>query len=213
MQKWFYTLGLGFICAAATIAGAQTTSTTEQTYTRSETRVSAAPNPLAEKQDRISADKNTVVEDKQVVPADHDYMPSPATVPQADMRVEETHGAPLGEVPPREVLITTTAYSVTPSSTKGPFYDVSENELRARKFCRGAGNVVLSVAEIPNQMFQEAYRTSPITGAVVGAGKGAWKGAKRLMIGSWEMVTFFHPGENHYQPYIEPEVVFQEYLH
>jgi hypothetical protein len=32
------------------------------------------------------------------------------------------------------------------------------------------------VAEIPNQMFQEAYRTSPITGSVVGAWNGLVKG-------------------------------------
>jgi len=103
--------------------------------------------------------------------------------------------------------------SLTPSTTKGPYYNLSENELRMRKLCRGAANILLCVAEVPNQMFQEAYRTSPVTGIVVGAGKGVVKGAKRLAIGVWEVFTFYHSGRNHYQPYIEPEVVFQEYLH
>jgi putative exosortase-associated protein (TIGR04073 family) len=97
------------------------------------------------------------------------------------------------------------------SRTKGPYYHLSENELRARKLARGIANVGLCVAEIPNQAFQEAYRTSPVSGAVVGMGKGLWKGIKRLAIGTWEIATFYIPGANNYQPYIEPEVVFMEY--
>jgi putative exosortase-associated protein (TIGR04073 family) len=111
------------------------------------------------------------------------------------------------------VLITSTPNARVNTSTKGPFYDYSEGELRMRKFARGVANVFLCVAEIPNQMFKEAYRTSPVTGVVVGAGKGVVAAGKRLAIGLWETVTFFNPGTNHYQPLIEPEVVLQEYLH
>lgn len=103
--------------------------------------------------------------------------------------------------------------TIMPSTTKGPYYDHSENELRARKLARGVANIGLCVAEIPNQAFQEAYKTSPITGTVVGIFKGAWKGAKRLAVGTWEVLTFFHPTKNNYKPYIEPEVVFMEYQH
>ncbi len=99
------------------------------------------------------------------------------------------------------------------STTKGPFYYQSENELRARKLARGVANVCLAVGEVPNQMFQEAYSTSPITGSVVGLGKGVVKGAKRLVFGVWEVATFFVPGSRDYEPYVEPEVVFQEYLY
>lgn len=102
--------------------------------------------------------------------------------------------------------------SIRPSTSKGPYYEHSENELRARKLARGIANIGLAVAEIPNQAFQEAYRTSPVTGTVVGGAKGVWKGLKRVAIGAWEVVTFFAP-INNYEPYIEPEVVFQEYLH
>jgi len=98
------------------------------------------------------------------------------------------------------------------SSTKGPFYDQSLHELKARKLARGVANVTLCVAEIPNQMFQEAYKTSPVSGAVVGIWLGVKKGSARLAIGLWEIATFYHPGKNNYQPYIEPEVVFEEYL-
>ncbi len=100
-----------------------------------------------------------------------------------------------------------------PSTTKGPYYNHSENELRARKLARGVANVFLCVGEIPNQAFREAYQTSPITGAVVGACKGVCKGAKRLAVGAWEIATFYMPTKNNYQPYIEPEVVFMEELH
>ena len=99
------------------------------------------------------------------------------------------------------------------STTKGPYYAFSENELRTRKLMRGVVNMGLSIAEIPNQAFQEAYKTSPVSGAIVGAGKGVWKGLKRLVIGAWEIATFYAPMKNNYEPYIEPEVVFMEYLH
>jgi putative exosortase-associated protein (TIGR04073 family) len=105
------------------------------------------------------------------------------------------------------------AMSLTPSVTKGPYYDQSTSERATRKLVRGIANVTLCVAEIPNQMFQEAYRTSPITGSVVGAWNGLVKGSQRLVIGLWEVATFYHPGKNNYQPYIDPEIVFMEYLH
>jgi len=99
------------------------------------------------------------------------------------------------------------------STTKGPMYYHNEYELRARKLARGFANVVLSPAEIPNQMFREAYMSSPGSGAVIGFFKGIGKGAKRVAIGTWEIATFYFPGSNHYQPYVEPEVVFMEYVY
>ena len=50
-----------------------------------------------------------------------------------------------------------------------------------------------------------------LTGALVGAGKGVVKGAKRFVIGFWEMATFYLPMKNNYKPIIEPEIVFMEY--
>lgn len=99
------------------------------------------------------------------------------------------------------------------SSTKGPMYYHNEYELRVRKLTRGVLNVVLSPAEIPNQMFREAYQSSPGSGMFIGFFKGIGKGAKRVAIGTWEMATFYFPGNNHYQPFVEPEVVFMEYVH
>lgn len=104
-------------------------------------------------------------------------------------------------------------YSLTPSETKGPFYEHSAAEMRTRKLCRGLANIFLCVGEVPNQMFQEVYRTSPVTGSVVGFFKGLGKGAQRLVVGTWETLTFYHPAPDNYQPIVEPEVVFQEYLH
>jgi putative exosortase-associated protein (TIGR04073 family) len=94
------------------------------------------------------------------------------------------------------------------AGTKGPFYEQAPYEKKVRKFTRGFLNVFLSPAEIPNQAFLEARRTSPFSGGVVGAGKGVVKGAQRVMIGFWEMATFYAPMKNNYQPYIEPEIVF-----
>lgn len=116
--------------------------------------------------------------------------------------------APLGAAE----LVTASPNSVEGSTTKGPYYEHSENELRARKLARGFANVTLAVAEIPNQAFQEAYRTSPVSGAIIGAGKGVVMGVKRFAIGLWEMATFYAP-INNYKPYIEPEVVFMEHEH
>jgi putative exosortase-associated protein (TIGR04073 family) len=123
------------------------------------------------------------------------------------------YAGPVYAADDQQVLNAGNDASLTPSSTKGPFYNQSEGELRMRKLARGVANVTLCAAEIPNQMFQQAHRTSPVTGMVVGAWKGLVKGGKRLVIGMWEVATFYHPANNHYQPYIEPEVVFQEYLH
>jgi putative exosortase-associated protein (TIGR04073 family) len=103
--------------------------------------------------------------------------------------------------------------SLMPSSTKGPFYGQSEGEKKMRKLVRGFANVTLCLAEIPNQAFQEAYRTSPVTGTIVGAAKGVVKGGKRFLVGLWEMATFYHPTGTNYEPVIEPEVVFQEFQH
>lgn len=105
------------------------------------------------------------------------------------------------------------AKNIYGSTTKGPYYYDSVGELRARKLARGVANIVLCVGEIPNQMLIEAYRTSPVSGGFMGIFKGAWKGMKRFAIGLWEVSTFYFPGANYYQPYIEPEVVFQEHLH
>ncbi len=103
--------------------------------------------------------------------------------------------------------------TIQPSTTKGPYYAQSDAELRMRKLARGCANMLLCPAEIPNQMFQEAYKTSPVTGVVVGFFKGIAKGAVRLAVGAWEVATFYFPGNNNYQPIVDPEVVFQEYLH
>lgn len=103
--------------------------------------------------------------------------------------------------------------TIQPSTTKGPYYSQSDAELRMRKLARGFANMVLCPAEVPNQMFQEAYKTSPVTGVIVGLFKGVAKGASRLAVGAWEIATFYFPGNNNFQPIIDPEVVFQEYLH
>lgn len=117
------------------------------------------------------------------------------------------------ETAPAEPVLVKEKTTIYHSTSKGPFYYESTYELRARKLTRGIANVVLCVAEIPNQMFQEAYRSSPISGGIYGIWKGVVKGSKRLVIGTWEIVTFYYPAKNHYQPFIEPEVVFMEYIH
>jgi putative exosortase-associated protein (TIGR04073 family) len=99
------------------------------------------------------------------------------------------------------------------STTKGPYYSQNLYELKARKFMRGVANVTLCPAEIPNQMFREAYKSSPGSGAFVGIFKGIWKGTQRFAIGTWEIVTFYYPGNNNYQPFIQPEVVFMDESH
>jgi putative exosortase-associated protein (TIGR04073 family) len=100
-----------------------------------------------------------------------------------------------------------------PSGTRGPLFHQSTAELKARKLARGVVNVVTCVAEVPNQMFKEAYRTSPVTGSVVGAWEGLKMAGKRLAIGLWEVATFYAPMKSNYQPIVEPELIFGDYLH
>lgn len=144
--------------------------------------------------------------------------PSPATG-QGEAKMMKTRMTCTGRAAALAFLLAAgaagagTTDEVSPSTTKGPFYEHSESELRARKLARGFANVGLCVAEVPNQAFQEAYKTSPVTGAVVGTGKGLVKGVKRLVVGVWEIATFYLPTKNKYKPVVEPEVVFQEYLH
>lgn len=204
---------LGLMLASAATAQQSNMSAAQEPPTEIVVAQAGPTQPqVLEPLDPITADENRVVEDKMPGRADADFIPG--RVPEADMRVERTRGSNLDrDVSPEDVLITHDDMDLTPSTTKGPFYDASENELRGRKLARGLGNVFLCVAEVPNQAFQEAYRTSPIVGFVAGAGKGVWKGVKRLAIGTWEVTTFYFPGKNNYQPYIQPEVVFQEYLH
>jgi putative exosortase-associated protein (TIGR04073 family) len=112
-----------------------------------------------------------------------------------------------------DILIATNEMSFTPSSTKGPYYGQSVGEKRFRKLIRGFANVTLCIAEVPNQAFQQAYRSSPVTGFIIGAWNGFIKGGKRFLIGWWEMFTFYHPAGNYYEPFVEPEIIFQEYQH
>lgn len=118
-----------------------------------------------------------------------------------------------GDVSGDDAIVYRSGSAQPRTDTIGPYYYLSENELRTRKLARGVANVGLCVAEIPNQMFQEAHKTSSVTGSVVGFFKGIGKGTKRLAIGAWEIATFYHPTGNHYQPYVQPEVVFMEYQH
>ena len=104
-------------------------------------------------------------------------------------------------------------HSITPSTTKGPYYHQSVSERRGRKMSRGLANVLFSIAEVPNQMFREAYATSPVCGATVGVFKGVERGAQRLVVGFIEIVTFFHPLGKNYEPIIEPEVVLMDANH
>lgn len=99
-----------------------------------------------------------------------------------------------------------------PTPGRGPFYGITENDLRARKLARGVANVVFCIAEIPNQMMQEAHRTTVVTGSLVGAFKGTGRAVQRFAIGLWEVATFFHPGSTNYEPFIEPEIVMMEWV-
>ena len=68
-------------------------------------------------------------------------------------------------------LQNTLGYTALQSGTK------MITELQARKLARGVANVVLCPAEVPNQMFREAYQSSPISGSFVGFFKGVVKAA------------------------------------
>jgi len=93
---------------------------------------------------------------------------------------------------------------------RGPLYKHSVAAKSTRKLWRGIGNLAFGWAEIPQQIFKDAYNTDPFTGVFTGIYKGGKKGLKRTGIGAWEIVTFALPCNREYRPYIEPEFVLMD---
>ena len=98
------------------------------------------------------------------------------------------------------------------ASARGPLYDDSPYTPMTTKLGRGLLNVGFCWVEIPKCIYLEWINLDPVTGTAVGAVEGLGLGAKRLLLGVYEVVTFPVPTKRAYQPLMEPEFVMQDLL-
>lgn len=80
------------------------------------------------------------------------------------------------------------------------------------KLGRGGSNLLLCPLEIPMQMSALGKTERAPVAFIGGAGKGLLTGARRGLIGLYEIFTFPFPGKKHYEPILEPEFVLPEYF-
>lgn len=82
-----------------------------------------------------------------------------------------------------------------------------KDETQTRKLSRGLSNVFLGWLEIPYQVGKSTKELDPISGALVGGLRGVAYTGSRMVVGAYEVVTFWNPRPAEYKPVIEPEFV------
>lgn len=78
------------------------------------------------------------------------------------------------------------------------------------KFVRGVANVATGWVEFPKQIAITFIDDGIAKGIFVGPLKGIGMTVVRTASGIGEMVTFFHPFPGFYDPYFEPEYVWEK---
>lgn len=77
------------------------------------------------------------------------------------------------------------------------------------KLGRGACNVLFCPVEIPYQMSVIGKTERAPVAFFGGFGKGLFTGARRLLVGAYEVITFPFPS---YEPVLPPEFIVPEFL-
>ena len=75
------------------------------------------------------------------------------------------------------------------------------------KLPRGFANIGFAVLEIPRQMVKTKQDKGDFAGISMGLGKGLVFALGRVLVGAYEIVTFWIPP---FEPVIEPEYLFGE---
>ena len=75
------------------------------------------------------------------------------------------------------------------------------------KLGRGTVNLLTGWIEIPKNIAKRWREYDPFTGFIVGGCEGAAWGLGRTATGAYDMVTFFLPIPEDYQPLMEPEFI------
>jgi len=75
-----------------------------------------------------------------------------------------------------------------------------------RKFGRGLANILTCPAEIVKSAGEVNYKDGPVAALTYGIVKGFYRAGRRLLVGGFELVTFFSPYPGDYEPIInDPE--------
>lgn len=80
----------------------------------------------------------------------------------------------------------------------------------SNKFVRGVANVATGWMEFPKQIVITFKDDGIAKGIFVGPLKGVGMTLVRTVSGVGEIVTFFHPFPGFYEPYFEPEYVWEK---
>lgn len=80
----------------------------------------------------------------------------------------------------------------------------------SNKFVRGVANVATGWMEFPKQIVITFKDDGIAKGIFVGPLKGIGMTIIRTVSGVGEMATFFHPFPGFYEPYFEPEYVWEQ---
>ena len=92
-------------------------------------------------------------------------------------------------------------------------YDESPQDVAqgmSEKLVRGVSNAATGWVELPKQIVLTFQNDGVTKGIFVGPLKGLGMTIVRTVSGVAEIVTFFHPAPGFYEPYFEPEFVWQK---
>lgn len=82
--------------------------------------------------------------------------------------------------------------------------------LMSGKLVRGVANVGTGWVELPKQIVTTFQEDGALKGIVVGPLKGIGMTLVRTLAGVGEIVTFLVPAPGYYDPYLDPEYVWQK---
>lgn len=80
----------------------------------------------------------------------------------------------------------------------------------SNKFARGMANTTTGWLELPKQIYTTYNEQGPAQGILIGPLKGIGMMLARTLAGIGEVATFFAPTPGFYDPFMEPDYVWQE---
>jgi putative exosortase-associated protein (TIGR04073 family) len=114
-------------------------------------------------------------------------------------------------------LVMLTCLCAFPSHAgSGPFKTVENSppqevvEAMSRKALRGMSNITMGWLELPKQVYTTYRDDGPAMGIFVGPVKGIGMTILRTVSGVGEVALFLSPFPGFYDPYFEPEFVWQK---
>ncbi len=80
----------------------------------------------------------------------------------------------------------------------------------ANKFVRGMANTATGWLELPKQIYVTCQEEGAAQGILIGPFKGLGMMLARTLAGVGEVATFFAPVPGFYEPFMEPDYVWQD---